>query len=99
MADEARDSHVEQLAVCVRYVGYENTVKECFLELTSLKSFDERSTTEAIEEVLRSKCLQDLRCVAQAYDGASVMSGAVRGVQAQFRVKHPEAVYVHYYAH
>lgn len=27
------------------------------------------------------------------------MSDAVRGVQAQFRVKHPEAVYVHCYAH
>ncbi|KAA0706071.1 hypothetical protein E1301_Tti016829 [Triplophysa tibetana] len=50
MADEARDGHVEQLAVCVRYVGYENTVKESFLELTSLKSFDAHSITEAIEE-------------------------------------------------
>ncbi|XP_056594206.1 zinc finger MYM-type protein 1-like [Triplophysa dalaica] len=99
MADEARDGHVEQLAVCVRYVGYENTVKESFLELTSLKSFDAHSITEAIEEVLKSKGLEDLQCVAQAYDGASVMSGAVRGVQAQFRVKHPEAVYVHCYAH
>ncbi|KAA0718642.1 Zinc finger MYM-type protein 1 [Triplophysa tibetana] len=99
MADEARDGHVEQLAVCVRYVGYENTVKESFLELTSLKSFDAHSITEAIEEVLKSKGLEDLQCVAQAYDGASVMSGAVRGVEAQFRVKHPEAVYVHCYAH
>ena len=27
------------------------------------------------------------------------MSGAVGGVQAKFRDKHPEAIYVHYYAH
>lgn len=58
MADEARDGHVEQLAVCVPYVGYEKTVKESFLGLTCLKSFDARFITEAIEEVLKSKGLQ-----------------------------------------
>lgn len=49
--------------------------------------------------MLESNGLQELRCVAQAYDGAAVMSGPVGGVQALFRQKHPEAVYVHYYAH
>lgn len=29
--------------------------------------------------------LGDLMCVAQAYDGVSVMSGAVGGIQAHFR--------------
>ena len=32
-------------------------------------------------------------------DGAAVMSGSNGGVQAHFRVLHPEAVYVHCYAH
>lgn len=37
--------------------------------------------------------------MAQTYDGAAVMSGAVGGVQAHFQKKHPEAIYVHCYAH
>lgn len=40
-----------------------------------------------------------LKCVAQTYDGAAVMSGSKGGVQAHFRVLHPEAIYVHCYAH
>lgn len=99
MADEARDGHVEQLAVCVRYVRADCTVKERFLELANLKGFNAQSITDAIEHVLESNGLNNLLCVAQAYDGASVMSGAVGGVQARFREKHPEAVYVHCYAH
>ncbi|XP_041636020.1 uncharacterized protein LOC121504971 [Cheilinus undulatus] len=37
--------------------------------------------------------------IERAYGGAAVMSGAVGGVQAKFSVKHPEAIYVHCYAH
>lgn len=99
MADEARDGHVEQLAVCVRYVTAKGTVKEHFIELSSLNSFNVESITDAIERVLKSKGLNDFLCVAQTYDGASVMKGEVGGVQARFREKHPEAVYVHCYAH
>lgn len=99
MADEARDSHTEQLAVCVRFVDEEGKVTESFLGLSKLKGFDAKSITDAIEELLQSHSLGGLLCVAQAYDGASVMSGEVRGVQARFRELHPEAIYVHCYAH
>ena len=46
------------------------------------------------------KCL-GLKCtvVAQCYDGASVMSRNVTGVQTRFREVHRSAVYVHYHAH
>lgn len=98
MADEARDRHTEKLAVCVRFVTEEG-VRECFLGLQTLQGFDAQSITDAIEEMLQSHNLGDLMCVAQTYDGASVMSGAVGGVQARFRERHPEAVYVHCYAH
>ena len=99
MADEARDGHVEQLAVCVRYVTADGGVKERLLELVTLKGLNAQCITDAIENVLESNGLNDLLCVAQAYDGASVMSGSVSGVQARFREKHLEAVYVHCYAH
>ncbi len=99
MTDEARDRRTEQLAVCVRFVTQEGTVRECFLRLQKLQSFDAQSIADAKEEVLQMHSLGDLMCVAQAYDGASVMRGAVGGIQARFRERHPEAVYVHCYAH
>ena len=40
-----------------------------------------------------------LMCVPQTYDGAAVMSGSKGGVQAHFRVLHPEAIDVHGFAH
>ena len=99
MADEARDHHTEQLAVCVRYVTQGGTPKQAFFGLQKLDSFDAKSIVDGIEALLQSHNLSDLMCVAQTYDGAAVMSGSVRSVQARFREQHPEAVYVHCYAH
>lgn len=73
MADEAKDGHTEQLAVCVRFVNEEGKVTESFLGLWELKGFDAKSITDATEELLQSHSLGGLLCVAQAYDGASVM--------------------------
>lgn len=99
MADEAKDGHTEQLAVCVRYVPPEGNIKESFLCLKKLDGYGAEAITNAVEQVLVSNNIADLKVVAQTYDGAAVMSGSVRGVQARFREKHPEAVYVHCYAH
>ncbi|XP_067286713.1 zinc finger MYM-type protein 1-like [Pseudorasbora parva] len=52
---------------------------------------------EALERKLEEDGISQLKCVAQTYDGAAVMSGATGGVQSLFREKHPEAV--HCYAH
>uniref|UniRef100_A0A3Q2TPK1 THAP-type domain-containing protein n=1 Tax=Fundulus heteroclitus TaxID=8078 RepID=A0A3Q2TPK1_FUNHE len=90
MADEARDQHTEQLAVCVRYVTQGGRPKEAFLGLQNLDSFDAKSIVDRIEALLQSHNL--------TYDGAAVISGPVGGVQARFREQHPEAVYVHCYA-
>jgi hypothetical protein len=48
---------------------------------------------------LKIKGIDQLKCVAQTYDGAAVMSGDVGDVQAHLKKKHPEAIYVHCYAH
>jgi len=37
--------------------------------------------------------------IAQAYYGASVMSGHISGVQTWIREKYPEAIYLHCLAH
>ncbi|XP_050959752.1 zinc finger MYM-type protein 1 [Labeo rohita] len=99
MTDEAKDGKTEQLAVCVRYVNSDGKVVERFLGLQELKIFDAKTITNTIEALLDANDLGNLTCVAQTYDGASVMSGASGGVQALFRANHPEAIYIHCYAH
>jgi hypothetical protein len=94
MADEARDGKTEQLALCV-----EGAFKERFLALTEVSQFNATSITAAIENQLVKKRIHQLKCVAQTYDGAAVMSGDVGDVQAHLKKKHPEAIYVHCYAH
>ena len=89
MADEARDGKREQLALCVRYVSVEGAVKERFLALTEVSQFDDTSITAAIENQLVKKGIDQLKCVAQTYDGAAVMSGDVGGVQAHLKKKAP----------
>ncbi|XP_039858034.1 zinc finger MYM-type protein 1-like [Simochromis diagramma] len=98
MVDEARDKKAEQLAVCVRYVS-EGAVKERFLALAEIKPFDAQSIANEIQQQIQNYGLAELKCVAQTYDGAAVMSGSTGGVQAHFRRLHPEAIYVHCYAH
>ncbi|XP_074535563.1 LOW QUALITY PROTEIN: zinc finger MYM-type protein 1-like [Halichoeres trimaculatus] len=99
MVDEARDHRSEQLALCVRYVSPQGIVKERFLGFSQLDSFDARSIADTIEQQLEKHGLGHLKCVAQFYDGAAVMSRAVSGVQTRFREKHPEALYIHCHAH
>ncbi|KAL7406954.1 hypothetical protein ABVT39_000691 [Epinephelus coioides] len=79
MADEARDGKTEQLALCVRYMSVKGAVKERFLALTEMPQFDAASITAAIENQLQEKGIEQLKCVAQTYDGAAVMSRAVGG--------------------
>lgn len=61
MADEARDGHTEQLAVCVCFVSCKGHFKECFLGLRKLERF-----ADPIEELLQYYTLSDLLCVAQS---------------------------------
>ncbi|KAL4008783.1 hypothetical protein ACER0C_002635 [Sarotherodon galilaeus] len=86
MADEARNEKAEQLAVC-------------FLALAEIKSFDAQSIANEIQQQIQNNALAELKCVAQTYDGAAVMSGSIGGVQAHFRRLHPEAIYMHLYTH
>lgn len=66
MADEARDSKTEQLALCVRYI-VEGTVKERFLGLTELKEFGAKAICAAIEKELVDKGIDQLKCVAHEW--------------------------------
>ena len=101
MADECRDvSGIEQLSVCVRYVNSSGVIAENFLGFTSMYELDARALTENIIAVLTKQGLNVKQCIAQCYDGASVMSGKRSGVQARFReITGSPCIYIHCYAH
>uniref|UniRef100_A0A1A7Z5R3 DUF4371 domain-containing protein n=1 Tax=Iconisemion striatum TaxID=60296 RepID=A0A1A7Z5R3_9TELE len=62
MADEARDEKAEQLAVCVRYVS-EGAVKERFLALAEIKSFDAQSIANEIQQQIQNNGLAELKFI------------------------------------
>ena len=100
MADECRDvSRIEQLSVCVRYV-INGAITEHFLGFTDMHKLDAAALTDSIISVLTKQGIDVKQCIAQCYDGASVMSGKRSGVQARFReVTGSGCIYIHCYAH
>ena len=100
IADEARDiSKVEQLALCLRYVNKKLEIKEHFVGFSELSDIDAKALAEKIAERLQVLGLDVQLCVAQCYDGASVMSGQVAGVQQRLRdIVGNGCMYVHCYS-
>ena len=103
IADEARDtSHQQQLSLVLRYVGRESgscEVKESFLGFVPCATVDARGLSESILMLLRDNGIALDWCVAQCYDGASVMSGHISGVQTRIREVSKHAMYLHCFAH
>lgn len=96
-----RSHKEEQLSVCVRYaVGLE--ARERFLQFIDVSNG--QTANHIISAVFN--CFQNLsinintlNIVAQSYDGASVMSGHLRGVQSKIKQQFPCAIYTHCMAH
>ena len=100
MADECRDvSRIEQLSVCIRYVN-NGLITEHFLGFSDMHELDASAITDKIVSMLGKQGLDVKQCIAQCYDGASVMSGKRSGVQARFReIVGSGCIYIHCYAH
>lgn len=101
MVDDSKDiSRKEQMSICIRYTILPSmNVREQFLLLRHMSAVDATSLSEAIMSSLATLELGACIVVAQCYDGASVMSGRVHGVQAQIRKIHKTAIYIHCHAH
>jgi len=99
MADEARSFRDEQLAFCIR-CAVDLDVRERFVMFVDCSECrDANGITRLLMETADKAGLGDVSIVAQAYDGASVMSGKDNGVQKQIRDIHPAAIYIHCMAH
>ena len=106
ITDCCTDMVADNLSVCVRFVDMETgIVHERFIQFTDLSAdeLDATSITGKITSVLQQKNrfeVSVLNCVAQASDGASVMSGKDNGVQKLFRdIAENPCIFVHCYAH
>lgn len=99
IADETKDlSKSEQLSVVVRFF-HDKMVHERFLQFYRADSLDAESLTGYIFQVLASLGIDKNYCVGQGYDGASVMSGRLNGVQARIKKEVPCALYIHCMSH
>ena len=101
IADETTDPHCIQeiLSVCLRYVDLsspcEPHIKECLISFIHLERANGLSISRKILEVISHPhiSLDASKIRGQAYDGASVMSSDIAGVQAKIKEVSPLAMY------
>ena len=92
-------SHNEQICVAIRWVNNNYTIHETPLGLFQLPDTFARTIFSVINDVLVRCSLSFSKCVGQAYDGASNMSGVRNGVQALVKKETGNCLYVHCFAH
>ncbi|XP_071826952.1 zinc finger MYM-type protein 1-like [Apostichopus japonicus] len=97
--DETSDiSHIEQVAMCIRYI-FEGKTKESFIGFYPTKSTDGESLYKLVLEVFGKLDLQLDTIVGECFDGASNMSGVNRGLATRMKECSPLGIYVHCYGH
>jgi hypothetical protein len=82
----------------VRYY-LDGSVYERFLGFTSASSLDAEHMLSYIKRTLNDCGIDINHCIGQTYDGASVMSGRLNGVQALLKRDVPQAIYTHCFNH
>jgi len=83
--DGTRDkNNVENMSLAVRYVK-DAVAKERLLEMTQLLKLDAESIAATIVKRLEDIELDKNNILSQCYDGASVMSGRIGGVQVKLQ--------------
>lgn len=101
LADETSDiSQTEQFSLCVRFVDPDTLcIREDFLSFVAVEDVSASSLAHTLKRELVKLGLQLEHMRGQGYDGAAVMSGEFRGVQAIIREEFPTALYTHCSSH
>jgi len=95
MADETTNVS----AIFYRYIVKDKVV-ERFWGFLKPKAHNSEELAECIKEQLDQHIGNETdKLIAQTYDGASVMSGNINGVQVKIKLHYPNANYVYCYAH
>jgi hypothetical protein len=92
-------SHVDQLALVIRYVTEEGTPIERFLRFFQNTGHKAAELSQTVQQALEEYGLDIQNCRGQSYDNASNMSGAYSGLQARIKEVNPLADYVPCAAH
>jgi len=100
IADEASDiSHNQYINISIRWVDSNYEIHEDTLCLVQLPDTKAATLFSVIKDVMIRCSLPISKCMGQAFDGASNMSGIRNGVQALIKGEEARAVYVHCLAH
>lgn len=98
MVDEAKSHKTQELCICVRYMKGFNLKERLIATKDVSLSRTANSLANEVLPFLREMSFKAI-LVGQSYDGASVMSGNINGLQTLIRKDHPFAMYVHCLAH
>ena len=99
LADEITSHNHEYLALCVRFVAADNTVREDFLAFLKLDRITGEEIAATIIKFLNDHGIPLAGMRGQGYDGAANMSSDRVGVQKRIRDLAPHATYVHCHCH
>lgn len=98
--DDTTDiTQVSQCSVIVRFVNADGALVERFLGFYDVSADRSSETLFALLDKLLRPFGYEHKLVGQCYDGASVMSGHLNGLQKKIKEKAPLAVFVHCLAH
>lgn len=99
LADESVDiSGKEFLTLCARYVEECDSsvvIREDFLDFIEVENLSGAAIADTIISNVKKMGIHVRYLRGQGYDGASSMSGNLKGVQAQIMENYPTALYVH----
>jgi hypothetical protein len=100
-ADETTDVSVQdQMVFILRYTLGHKIYKRFWGYFLPLSHTVDGISSCILEQLSTLKLDSDpKKLIGQSYDGASVMSGKMKGVQKIIRDKYPYAYFVHCYAH
>ena len=74
----------EQLCLCIRWVDCYYKILEDFIGFSQVDATDANTLTSTIKDIIIRISLPLSKCVGQAYDGTSNMSGRLNGVSTDF---------------
>jgi hypothetical protein len=100
IVDETTDASTkEQVSICLRSLNESLEPVEEFVGLYETATTTGATLSEIICDVLVRLALPISMLRGQCYDGASNMSGAIKGVRSRIQQIQPKAIYVHCFAH
>lgn len=75
-------THIDQLAIVLRYVKSDGQAIERFIKFLDIHSHTAEYLTSTVIETIKQLGLNIENCVGQSYDNTSNMAGKYTGLQA-----------------